>query len=486
MTKGAVMIFGSSRAICLLLVLVFSMPVLNATASAALAQTKDSKAVGEKKTTPRKEELTPAPTKVEVQPLARDEEIRKRLLGVLEATEWFTNPKVRVDKGVVFLSGTAPTEELKTWASNLARNTQDVVAVANKMEVAQPSALDFAPAWDGLIGLWRDIIRILPWIIFGLIVLLLSGLIGWLTSRGLHIFLRHRVRARVLRGVLAASAGIFMFLTGTYIVLRVAGLTQLALTVVGGTGLVGLAVGIAFRNITENFLASIFLSMQRPFETGDLIEVSGVTGYVQQLNVRSTVLMALEGNLLQLPNSLIYSSVIRNFSSNPNRRESILVGIGYADRIDAAQEIIRQVLDEHPGVLKDPAPWVLVDELGKSSVRLRVYFWLNGEENSWLKVRSSVMRLIKRALQQHGISLPHEIYQVDTPVNGVDQAPDRSALPSAPNGASLPGRAGGPKGKAFTKAEAGLSSEAGELEDQARQAKPLAAGEDLLRSQSDK
>ncbi|MEO8605059.1 MAG: mechanosensitive ion channel domain-containing protein, partial [bacterium] len=69
---------------------------------------------------------------------------------------------------------------------------------------------------------------------------------------------------------------------------------------VGGTGLIGLAVGIAFRDITENFLASIFLSMQRPFETGDLVEVTGVTGYVQQLNVRTTILMTLDGNLVQI------------------------------------------------------------------------------------------------------------------------------------------------------------------------------------------
>ena len=73
--------------------------------------------------------------------------------------------------------------------------------------------------------------------------------------------------------------------TGAYLILRVSGLTQLALTVVGGTGLIGLVIGIAFRDITDNFLASIFLSLQRPFENGDLVEIAGETGYVQQLNM---------------------------------------------------------------------------------------------------------------------------------------------------------------------------------------------------------
>ena len=118
-----------------------------------------------------------------------------------------------------------------------------------------------------------------------------------------------------------------VFLAGTSIVLRVSGLTKLALTIVGGTGLVGLAVGIAFRDITENFLASIFLSIQRPFETGDLVEIVGVTGYVQQLNIRTTVLLTLDGNLVQLPNAAVYTSTVKNFKATPNRRENFVVGI---------------------------------------------------------------------------------------------------------------------------------------------------------------
>ena len=135
---------------------------------------------------------------------------------------------------------------------------------------------------------------------------------------------------------------------------------------VGGTGLIGLAVGIAFRDITENFLASIFLSMQRPFETGDLVEISGVTGYVQQLNMRTTILMTLDGNLVQIPNATVYKSTLRNFTTNCNRREDFVVGIGYDDSINEAQDIALSVLVNHPAVLKDPEPSVLADSLGTS------------------------------------------------------------------------------------------------------------------------
>ena len=79
--------------------------------------------------------------------------------------------------------------------------------------------------------------------------------------------------------------------------------------------------------------------MQRPFGTGDLIEVAGVTGFVQQLNVRTTVLMSLDGNLVQIPNATVYKSTLRNFTANPNRREDFVVGIGYDDPIDPVMSI---------------------------------------------------------------------------------------------------------------------------------------------------
>jgi hypothetical protein len=172
--------------------------------------------------------------------------------------------------------------ELKKWAGDLARNTQDVVAVANQMEVIEPSVWDFRPAWSGLLILWRDFIGSLPTFGFGLLILAMSVGAGMLATLGARAFLLRRISANLLRSVIACGVGVLVFLFGAYIVLRVCGLTQLALTVVGGTGLIGLAVGLAFRDITENFLASIVLSMQRPFETGDLLEVVGVTGYVCQ------------------------------------------------------------------------------------------------------------------------------------------------------------------------------------------------------------
>jgi len=432
---------------------------------------------------PKSEELSLAPAKVAVQPIAQDEEIRKRLQSVMEATGWFNAPGVKVVDGVVFLSGRADSDETKKWAGDLARNTQDVVAVANRIEISQPSAWDFQGAWGGLSGLSRDFIRSLPFVVVALFILALSAGAGWLTARKAEKFLVGRVRAKLLRNVLAAVLGVMLFLAGTYIVLRVSGLTQLALTIVGGTGLVGLAVGIAFRDITENFLASIFLSIQRPFETGDLVEIVGVTGYVQQLNVRTTILLTTDGNLVQVPNAAVYKSTLRNFTATPNRRENFVVGIGYDDAIDEAQGLALRVLEDHPAVLKEPEPWVLVDELGKATVNLKIYFWINGHKHSWLKVRSSVIRLVKRAYQKQGVSMPDEAREVvfprGVPVTMLDAKQEQTKdLGSLKSSGDAPCQEGWDA--VSTKAEAGLSNEAGILEEQAREAKPVDEGENLL------
>lgn len=436
--------------------------------------------------TPGKEELSLAPTKVDVKPVARDEEIRKRLQSVLKATDWFIDPQVRVEEGVVFLNGQVESEVLKKWAGDLARNTQDVVAVANRMNVFDPPVWDFRPATSGVLILWRDFIRSLPLFVFGLFILALSVGASKLATRGALAFIGRRIQAKLLRNAIARGAGILVFLFGFYVVLKVAGLTQLALTVVGGTGLIGLVVGIAFREITENFLASIFLSMQRPFEMGDLVEISGVTGYVQQLNVRTTILMTLDGNIAQIPNATVYKSNLHNFTTNANRREDFVIRIGYDDSITKAQEIARKVLTSHPAVLTDPEPSILVEVLDTSTVNLRVYFWLNGREYSWMKVRSSIIRLVKLALQQHGFWMPPGDDRESTAPQGIPMA-ELDGKPAATRGADTLAGEQHPlqppeetPDAVSTKAEAGLYSEAVVIKEQAQQAQPLKEGENLL------
>ena len=462
-------------AIC---VLGTALACLVLTNPAALAQGKsDGKPV--KPASPGKHKEPARPEKVEVKPKARDAEIRQRLLSILRATDWFTNPKVSVHEGVVFLDGQTSDAEYRKWAGDLALRTRDVVAVVNRIDVVGPSLWDFTPALSEFKDMGATLVRALPWIVWGLIVLILAWGVAKLTTRVARLLFRSRVHSRLLREVAARVCGLLVYLLGLYLVLRLTGLTRLAVTVLGGTGLIGLALGIAFRDITENFLASLLLSIQQPFREGDLVEVNGLVGLVQSVNSRTTILMTLNGNQVQVPNATVYKNTIRNYTSNPNRREDFTVGIPYSELIPRAQEIALRVLADHPAVLKDPEPWVLVDNLGANTVNLRIYFWLDGTQHSWLKVKSSVIRLVKRAWQEAGVSLPSAwqemVFPHGVPVQLVHEKPTahengRQATPPAEPAREV----------VATDAEAGLRSEAGEIKDQAQRAWSPAEGENLL------
>jgi small conductance mechanosensitive channel len=358
-----------------------------------------------------------APEQVNVDEVAGDEEIAERLTRILAATEWFVAPRVEVRDGVAFLDGRAYTNEQREWAGNLARNTQDVVATVNRIEVMPRSLLDFSPAWTELRRLWRGVILALPIMLFGVVVLLLSWLLSALVVRLGRRFFLPRLRSQLLANIAARMVAIPIFLVGLYIVLQVAGLTRLALTILGGTGIVGIIIGLAFRDITENFLASVILSMRQPFQRDDLIEVADQIGIVQQLNTRTTVLMTIDGNHVQIPNATVFTNIIKNYTMNPNRRSDFVIGIGYESAILEAQKIIADVLHNHPMVNEEPEPLVLVDQLANSVV-LRVYYWYDATEYSPIKVKSSILRLAKRALQDANISIPDEAREVVFP-NGI-------------------------------------------------------------------
>ncbi|MGB1289076.1 MAG: mechanosensitive ion channel domain-containing protein, partial [Aggregatilineales bacterium] len=421
-----------------------------------------------------------APERVDVQPVARDDEIERRLQDILIATGWFINPDVEVQDGVVFLNGQTETERFMAWAGDLARNTQDVAAVVNRIQVIEPDLLDFQPVINGLRDQIRFFLRSIPILGFSLIILAIAAAIGRFVARASRNYLRHQSVNILLMNLLSRVAGIIVFLGGLYLVFQVAGLTNIAFTILGGTGLLGLILGIAFRDITENFLASVFLSVQNPFNIGDLVEINDVMGFVQGMTTRTTILMTLAGNHVQIPNATVYKNIIHNYTSNPNRRVDFTIGIGYDDSISLAQETVREVLAGHPAILNDPEHLVLVDGLGSATVNLQIYFWLNGNEYSWLKVKSSVIRLVKRAIEDAGISMPDEaremIFPQGVPVQMLDSGRDVSAVEKS--------QLSDEDDTVSTQAEGGLKSEADEIESQARQSRTPESGENLLVSEA--
>ncbi|MGA1196753.1 MAG: mechanosensitive ion channel domain-containing protein, partial [Candidatus Latescibacterota bacterium] len=213
---------------------------------------------------------------------------------------------------------------------------------------------DLSAVGDEMRELGTHGLRRSPLIVLALLVLLLTWIATSWSAQTARSVLAARLDNALLRTVASRVLAVPVLLMGAYVALRIAGLTGLAVTVLGGTGLIGLIIGVAFRDIAENFLASLMISVQNPFATGDLIEVAGFKGIVQSVNTRSTLLMTLEGNHVQIPNATIYKETITNFTANPNTRVDFGVGIGYDDSIEEAQAITRTVLARQEGVVAAP------------------------------------------------------------------------------------------------------------------------------------
>jgi small-conductance mechanosensitive channel len=310
---------------------------------------------------------------------------------------------------------------------------------------------------------------------------------GWVIAKLVSIlarrFLSERITSPLLLSVITRTLSIPIFILCIYFVLQIAGLTRLALTILGGTGLIGIVIGFAFRDIAENFLASLLLSVRNPFRSGDLVEIAGHTGIAQNLNTRSTVLLTLDGCHVQIPNATVYKSTIKNFSSNPNRRATFTVGISYDSSAAKAQKLIAEVLREHPAVLSAPEPLVLLEELGAATVNLRINYWFDSGTHSPARINSALLRQTKNTLLQGGINLPDTEREIVFPQGVPVAITERTASsPAHPTVTAPPERLAisSDDARDATVGEGNLSSDTKEVREQSRTV--LEAKENLLKS----
>jgi small-conductance mechanosensitive channel len=182
---------------------------------------------------------------------------------------------------------------------------------------------------------------------------------------------------------------------------------------VGVLGLSSVAVGFAFKDIFQNFLAGVLILAQRPFQIDDQIVVAGYEGAVEDISVRSTLLRTYNGERVIIPNATIYNSEVQVRTAHENRRTSFSTGIGYGEDIEEGREVIRQATLECEGVLDDPAPQIFVSGHGDSSVNFDVRFWTKSRQADATRTKNEVATKVKYALDEAGIEIPYPYRTVE-------------------------------------------------------------------------
>lgn len=267
-------------------------------------------------------------------------------------------------------------------------------------------------AYDRLQQIVAEFFRLLPNIGIGLVVLVLF----LVASRGVKALVqrfsasgRHQNLA-VVFGRLAQWA---MLLLGLLIAVTIAFPSFTPANLISALGITGIAIGFAFKDIFENFLAGILILATEPFRIDDQIVFGAYEGTIERIETRATKLRTYDGRLVVIPNAELFKASVIVNTASPTRRLEYDVGIGNGDDIQLAKKLMLEVARNAEGVVPDPPPDVLVVDYGDSSIKIRVRWWINPPRRAdALDIKDRILEGIKAALTKNGIDLPFPTTQV--------------------------------------------------------------------------
>lgn len=247
---------------------------------------------------------------------------------------------------------------------------------------------------------------IIPWgskLLLGLLVFIIGRWIAKLLTKTLEKLM---TKGKVDQ-MLVSFLGNITY-TALLAVVVLAALEQLGVNTTSALailGAAGLAVGLALKDSLASFAAGVMLIIFRPFKLGDFIEAGGVAGVVEDIRIFHTMLRTGDNREITLPNAQVYGGTITNYTARETRRIDLVIGVGYDDDIKQVRDLINQVLGADETVLKDPAPTVMLLELGASSIDFAVRPWV--KSGDYWTTRAALLEAIKASFDKAGVSIPY-------------------------------------------------------------------------------
>jgi small conductance mechanosensitive channel len=258
---------------------------------------------------------------------------------------------------------------------------------------------------DGLGGAFRGfaerLVAKVPNLLTAVVFVVVTILVARLARRGVDRALR-RTSTEAHVNLLVAKLGYFgVVLLGAVVTLSIAGVNLGVM--VGSLGLATVALGFALQDILSNFVAGIVLLLEHPFTKGDLIVTPDASGVVEDIQVRATRLRTVDGQLVVVPNQLLFTQVLVNSSATTGRRLQVELWVPHGQDPDRVGEALPAAAAAVDGVLAEPAPRVLTSDLGAKARELRLLFWADPRASDLQRVHSEVLDAVERALGELGL-----------------------------------------------------------------------------------
>lgn len=358
-----------------------------------------------------------------------DARIAARIRGIFSEIDALRPVQVRVSAGVVTLDGTVADAAGIAQAEGIASRVAGVVTVQNRLQRDLQVENNLSPALEGVRKKARELAQLAPLVGVAVLIALIIGWIGYAIARRRKWWQRLAPNP-FLAEVIATAIRVVFVIAGIVLALDIVGATALLGAVLGGAGVVGIAVGFAVRDTIDNYISSLMLSVRQPFRANDQVSIDGKEGRVVRLTSRATILITPDGNHLRIPNSAVFRAVIVNFTSNPQRRFQFDLPIdAQADcacAIAAALDAVK-ALDF---VLASPEPKVELTELSGLNPVLRCFGWIDQTESDLGKARTVAIRSVMRVLREGGFAVAEPVHLLRMDASGADVPAPAAPVPA--------------------------------------------------------
>ena len=246
----------------------------------------------------------------------------------------------------------------------------------------------------------------LPSIVIALVILLVTWIVARFAVRIADMLVGRSEMRPSLKILIDTLVRLAIWMIGVMLaaVVVMPGLTPASLF--AGLGIGAVAIGFAFQDIFQNFLAGVLIMIRRKMQVGDVIECEGITGRVEYISLRESHIRALSNELTIVPNATLFKNPVKILTDNELRRHDIIVGVAYDTDLDRAADVIRRAVEKVQIVEQGRGVEVFAQEFNTSSIDFLVRWWSGSTPKAGWESKDKVVRAIKRALDDAGIEIP--------------------------------------------------------------------------------
>lgn len=316
---------------------------------------------------------------------------------------------VAVNGGVVTLGGEVVADADRKLAADLAGKVGGAAQIVNQVRIDADLHTRLDAALDQARGKLVQVVAALPLLVVAIGLVWFAAWFGRRVSRWPLRWLRGHGDNPYMDGLLRRVVQSAVVIVGLVLALNLLGATALVGAVLGSAGVIGLVAGFALKDIAENYMAGVLLSLRRPFAPDDHIVIDKYEGKVIALTSRATLLMTMDGNQVSLPNSLVFKSVVTNYTANPKRRFDFVLPVDPSESVGRARDLGLRAIAGIDGVLADPAPSFSLDGYSAKGMDLRFYGWVDQHRNDAGKVRTEALREVRGAFSEAGVRGPETV-----------------------------------------------------------------------------